>query len=339
MTHRTAVAALTTVLCLLSASPAAAGGFGDTGEQKSDTSGDSTGPLLMSKVVFKVEGGQASADGSGSLTPTALDWKIPACWYEPYWKAKDFKTFMEAQWSIHKSAGGNPNKIAGAKERYKGGHPYKNFNADKNGKGMWWVAVKNKDMKNDPAARACTRPPFWVDKGKPANVPQAINPKTLAALAYQQTKVPDTKVELKPEATSTVNLPTWVWLDKGTFKEIRVRAELPDTGLWAETTAKPVSLHLNSGTEDAETYPATGECTFNKDGSIGTPYKKGNAEQDPPCGIKYRRATGDHPYQLKASVTWSIEWHGSGKTKGDLPDGTFETTQDMNVQEIQSINR
>ena len=30
---------------------------------------------------------------------------------------------------------------------------------------------------------------------------------------------------------------------------------------------------------------------------------------------------------------------GSGGAKGDLPDGTFETTQDMTVQEIQSINR
>lgn len=29
---------------------------------------------------------------------------------------------------------------------------------------------------------------------------------------------------------------------------------------------------------------------------------------------------------------------GSGGAIGDLPDGTFETTQDMNVQEIQSIN-
>lgn len=38
-------------------------------------------------------------------------------------------------------------------------------------------------------------------------------------------------------------------------------------------------------------------------------------------------------------MTWEITWEGAGGTGGDLPNGTFETTQDMNVQEIQSINR
>jgi hypothetical protein len=82
-----------------------------------------------------------------------------------------------------------------------------------------------------------------------------------------------------------------------------------------------------------------GECEFNKDGSIGTPYTKGAFEQDPPCGVRYLRATSGQSYQLKASVTWAIEWVGSGGARGDLPDGTFETFRDVSVQEIQSINR
>ncbi len=151
--------------------------------------------------------------------------------------------------------------------------------------------------------------------------------------------MPDTKVELKPEAKSTVNLPTWVWLDKGMCKEVKVRAELPGTGLFAETTAKPISLHLEPGTEDAETYPASGECTFNKDGSIGTPYTKGSSKQEPPCGITYLRASDGRPNQLTASVTWKISWRGTGDAQGPLPDGTFETAQDMDVQEVQPINR
>ncbi|WP_406488708.1 hypothetical protein [Streptomyces phaeochromogenes] len=63
-----------------------------------------------------------------------------------------------------------------------------------------------------------------------------------------------TEIGLKPEAEFTVNLPTWVWLDKCTFQEVKVRAELPGTNRWA----KPVTLHLEPGTEDAETYPASG---------------------------------------------------------------------------------
>ncbi|MEU1330997.1 hypothetical protein [Streptomyces sp. NPDC005865] len=339
VTRGSAIAALTVTACLLGMPAALAAGRGGAGSQETETSGDSSGQALLSKVAFKVQGAPSKVRRSGSLTPTAVGWKAPACWYEPYWKAEDFKTFTEAKWSMHKSAGGDPKDLADAKARYKGGHPYKNFNAGKNGKGMWWVAVENPDMRDDPAAGACTRPPFWVDKGKAPKVPRAIDPKTLAALAYQQTKVPDTKVELKPAAKSTVNLPTWVWLDKGTFKEVKVRAELPGTGLFAETTAKPVSLHLEPGTEDAETYPASGECTFNKDGSIGTPYTKGSLKQSPPCGITYLRASGGRPNQLTASVTWQISWHGTDDAHGPLPDGTFETTQDRDVQEVQSINR
>lgn len=334
-----AVAALAAVMCLLGTQEALAGGHGVIGSQDPETSGQSFGQDLFSKVVFRSEGRSSRGGHSGTLTSTATDWKVPACWYEPYWKAKDFKTFTEAKWSMYSSTGGDPKGIADDKAHYKGGKPYKNFNAAKNGKGMWWVGVKNKDMEGDPATGACDRPPFWVDNGKDPGVPQAIDTETLAALAYQRTRVPDTEVELKPADKSTVNLPTWVWLDKGTFKEVSVTAKLPGTGLWATTTAKPVGLHLNPGTDDAQTYPASGECTLNDDHGIGTPYTRGAAKHDPPCGIRYLRATAGEPYQLKASVTWEISWRGAGKTKGDLPDGTFETTRDMDVQEIQSVNR
>jgi hypothetical protein len=263
----------------------------------------------------------------------------PACWYEPYWKAKDFKKFNEAQWSIYESVGGAPEGIADDKARYKQGHPYKDFNVDKNDEGMWWVAVKNPEMKDDPAARTCTRKPFWVDNGDNPDVPQAIDTETLAGLAHQRTVVPPTKVSLAPNGKSTVNAPTWVWLDKGTFKPVSVTASLPGTGLWATTTAKPVSLHLDPGTEDAESLPASGECVINDDGSIGEPYARGKAELTPPCGVRYLRSSGDGTYGLKATLTWEISWEGAGGTGGDLPSGTFATTTEVPVQEIQSVNR
>jgi hypothetical protein len=110
--------------------------------------------------------------------------------------------------------------------------------------------------------------------------------------------------------------------------------------VWAETTAKPVALHLEPGTEDAETLPASGDCEINDDGSIGSPYRKGDAGKTPPCGITYLRASSGEPYQLKASVTWEISWEGSGGAGGgDLPNGTFASNQDMAVQEVQSVNR
>jgi len=332
------VGVLTVLLCALGTQNALAGGIGEVGSRQAKSTGKTSGPLLESKVSFQVEGATQKED-SGPLTSTSVDWNPPACWYEPYWKAKDFKTFMEAQWSIYESAGGSPKGIADDKARYKNGHPYKDFNARENGDGMWWVAVKNPEMKDDPAVRACTRKPFWVNNGQSPDVPQAIDTKTLAGLAYQRTKVPGTKISAAPAGKSTVNLPTWIWLDKATFKTVSVTASLPGTGLWATTTAKPVSLHIDPGTDDAQTSPMSGECTINDDGSIGEPYAKGKANETPPCGVTYMRSSGDDSYALKATLTWEISWKGAGGTAGDLPNGTFATTTQVPVQEIQSVNR
>ncbi|MFE5755357.1 hypothetical protein ACFQ7I_16905 [Streptomyces massasporeus] len=337
LTRRMGVAAFTVALVGLGTLPAAAGGFDTVGPREKKTSGDSSGPALESRVSITVKG--TKAKDSGPITSTAVDWEPPACWYEPYWKAKDFKTFNEAKWSMYESAGGEPEGIADVQARYKKGHPYKDFNVAKNDEGMWWVAVKNPEMKDDPAAKACTRDPFWVDNGKNPGVPQAIDTETLAGLAHQRTVVPPTKISLAPEARSTVNAPTWVWLDKGAFKPVSVTASLPGTGLWATTTAKPVSLHIDPGTADAETLPASGECLINDDGSIGEPYARGKAELTPPCGVRYLRSSGDGTYGLVATLTWEITWEGAGNTGGDLPNGTFATTTEVPVQEIQSVNR
>jgi hypothetical protein len=154
-------------------------------------------------------------------------------------------------------------------------------------------------------------------------------------------QLPDTEVSLAPEETTKVNLPTWAWLDKAVFDEVQATATLavPGFALQATTTATPVSLKLEPGTPDAETYPASGECAINADGSIGEPYANDKADQSPPCGIKYLRSSGDGTFDLQATITWEIAWTGSGGAGGDLPDGTFENAQAVTVQEIQAVNR
>ncbi len=224
--------------------------------------------------------------------------------------------------------------------RYKDGHPYKDYNLDKQGEGMFWAAVKNPKRKDDPEANSCDKQPFWVDEGEPPKEPLAVSPQVLAEYAYDELPVPDTEIKMAPTGKSTVNLPTWIWLDKAKFKKLSVTASLPGTGLSATTTAEPVSLHIEPGTADAETYPASGECAINEDGSIGEPYAKGKAGKTPPCGVSYLRSTGENEsYPLSATVTWKINWTSTNGGGGDLPDGTFGTTQDVTVQEIQSVNR
>lgn len=318
----------------------------------SGPSGNADGKELLasashSQIKINYVKGGGHGNKKGNLTTIDPNWKPPACWYEPVFTPESLKKFVDdtggigdvgafwswygkGLWTDHyKDEETWPNNDGTTAPGYK------NYNIGK--KGYFWRSVANEDAAGD--VWDCGKLMFWQDAQTIPNVPNAPTPKTLAEYAYNKVEVPDTKIELKPATRSTVNLPTWIWLDKGTFQDVVVRAELPNTGLWAETTATPVSLHLDPGTDDAETYPASGTCDFNQDKSIGTPYKKGDADQTPPCGISYLHATDGTPYQLKASITWKISWKGSGNSGGTMPDGTFETTQDMNVQEIQAINR
>lgn len=273
----------------------------------------------------------------GPLTP-AGNWTPPACWYAPKYSAADFKKLEEHTWSLESTG---YEWDAQQRDHYAGGHPYKDFNLAKADKGYWWTSDVNTSF--PPGWDSCNKEPFWVDNGTPppADAPQAVTPQILAEIAYASVRVPDTHVTLAPDGATKVNLPTWTWLDKTNFKPVSVRAYVPLTGMNATTTAKPVALKLEPGTADAETYPASGECTFNADGSIGTPYAKGDADKTPPCGLTYLRASGDNgPYRLKATITWEISWTGTGQpSPKKLPEGTFGTTQDVTVDEIQAVNR
>ncbi|MBB6076145.1 hypothetical protein HNR57_002050 [Streptomyces paradoxus] len=220
---------------------------------------------------------------------------------------------------------------------------YKDYNVENDGKGMFWAGVENPDEPDYLKRTSCTDLPFWVENGDapPPQYEEAISPEILAALAYQHMQLPDTKVTLAPEANTKVNLPTWAWLDKAVFDEVQATAALnvPGFNIQATTTARPVSLKLEPGTEDAVTYPASGECVLNADDSIGEPYAKGKADETPPCGIRYLRSSGDGTYKLRATITWDINWTGSGGAGGDLPNGTFGNEQAVTVQEIQAVNR
>jgi hypothetical protein len=342
---------LVAAVALAPSTALAVGGGGEesTGgsSKKPPAQGSSSGRDLMasvnqSRITIKTSQGTSQVP-VGEVTSVDPNWKPPVCWYEPVFTPEQLKAGVDrlkesgGLGAVNAQLSWNVDLFVDQYEKGEEDDGYKNYNLGKDG--MFWRAVVRKGQENNPEAWDCGRVMFWQDAGTVPDDANAPTPDVLAAYAYDKIRVPDTEVELKPEGKSTVNLPTWVWLDKGTFKEVTVRADLPGTGLWAVTTAKPVALHLESGTEDAQTYPASGDCKINDDGSIGTPYAKGDAEKTPPCGITYLRASSGKPYQLKASVTWQISWEGTGGVQGDLPDGTFETTQDMNVQEIQSINR
>ncbi|MEY9813660.1 hypothetical protein RKD21_003917 [Streptomyces albogriseolus] len=322
---------------------------GATTEQSAGS--NSNGIYAAARITYS--GSVAPNGGSGNVTSADVNWNPPPCWYAPYLGAKDFKKKMsqdiESQMNAPGMGGHAGAALSELKRHYEDEYGwtdtpgYKDYNVDKDGEGMFWAAVENPNEPDVLKRSSCNDLPFWVDNGEapPPQYEQAITPEILAALAYQHMQLPDTEVSLAPEQTTKVNLPTWAWLDKAVFDEVQATAaiDVPGFNLQATTTARPVSLTLEPGTDDAVTYPASGECLINNDDSIGEPYARGKADRTPPCGITYLRSSGNGTYNLQATITWDISWTGTGGAGGDLPDGTFGNGQAVTVQEIQSVNR
>ncbi|BCL30244.1 hypothetical protein ACFFS2_36170 [Streptomyces aurantiacus] len=316
-------------------------GNGSQKPSKPPVSGNSDGKGNLSAtagaVVFD-RSKNGSGQSAGPVTSSASNWTPPACYYAPKYSPEQLQKHLEPIWQAESTG---YEWDAKQRKTFEGGEPYKDFNKDKAGKGYFWDSYVTEGREGDPGALDCTKDIFWVDQGAPPppEIPQAITPEMLAQLAYAEIRVPSTTVELAPEGTTKVNLPTWAWLDAAKFKPVSVTASVPLLNVQATTTAEPVSLKIEPGTADATTYPASGVCALNGD-QIGEAYAKGKADETPPCGVKYLRSSGDGSYQLQATITWKIHWTGTGvNEERGLPDGEFGADQDVVVQEIQSINR
>ncbi|MGP3953857.1 hypothetical protein ACTWP8_35510 [Streptomyces sp. 7N604] len=314
------------------------------GEAQGDAEGDGT--LMAGATQTQIEVTQSGGSGSTGLTPTHATWTPPVCWYEPVATPEQLKSAVKKMNPQTDTIPVSPSVGWGEewmKERYGRKSQYSKYDdyaTEHQGEGKWYRGVVNPNRRDEAPWDACSRDMiFALDREKPP-AQEMVTPEVLAGYAYDEVRIPDTDVEMSPDGRQVVNLPTWVWSDGPRFKPGKVTARLPGTGLWATTTAKPVSLHLDPGTENAKVYPTGGDCPIRDDGSIGTPYNASRAKQDPPCGLTYLRATGhDGPYEFKATVRWEISWNGSGGAGGKLPDGTFGTATNLTVREVQAVNR
>jgi enoyl reductase len=309
-------------------------GTGSETQEQGGNEGDKLTSTAGAVVYDRSKNG--SGESVGPVTSTTT-WTPPACYYAPKYTPAQLEKYLKPIWEA-----GSTGYEWDAEQRatYEEGKPYKDFNKEETGKGFWWDSYVTQGREGDPAALNCKEPYFWVATGDapPANIPKAVTPEMLAQLAYAEIRVPSTKMDLAPANTTKVNLPTWAWLDAAKFKPVSVTASVPLLQISATTTATPVSVKIEPGTADAQTYPASGVCPLDGD-RIGEPYAKGKAGKTPPCGVKYLRSSGDDTFPLRATVTWEIHWTGTNSPGGDLDPGTFGATQNVVVQEIQAVNR
>lgn len=170
-----------------------------------------------------------SNNGSGRKAgpvSSATSWTPPACYYAPKYTPEQLQKHLEPIWEAESTG---YEWDAAQRDRYVEGHPYTDFNKDKADEGHWWDAYVTPGRAGEPGALDCDKPVFWVDENDdpPADIPQAVTPEILAQLAYAEIRVPSTEVDLAPEGTTKVNLPTWAWLDAAQFTPVSVTASVP----------------------------------------------------------------------------------------------------------------
>ncbi len=181
---------------------------------------------------------------------------------------------------------------------------YENYNLGKDG--YFWRGVAPDWSALDDTS-LCSRLMFWQDAGEVPDEPEAPTPEVLAAYAYDKVKVPETEIELKPAARSTVNLPTWVWLDKAAFKKISVRAELPARACGRRPPPRRSRCTWTRGRRTRR--PTRLRPLRDQRGRLHRhAVHPGQRRQDPPCGIRYLRASGGEPYRLTASITCGLDF-------------------------------
>lgn len=175
----------------------AAGPTGKDQGAATEESGGGDGKTIYAAAKIQYSGSVAKGGGAGNVTSSDVNWTPPPCWYAPYLGAKDFKKKMseniESQMNTPGMGGHAGAALNDLQRHYEDDYGwtdtpgYKDYNVDKDGKGMFWAAVENPDEPDILKRGSCNDIPFWVDNGEapPPRYEEAITPEILAALAYQ----------------------------------------------------------------------------------------------------------------------------------------------------------
>ncbi len=189
--------------------------------------------------------------------------------------------------------------------------------------GAWYVYRCSGPGVHDGLYRA----PIWLPDGV---VPAAAlpSPQELADQARAQLRLPNPRIEANPPGDKLVNLPTWLWVSRGSWGTRQATASVP--GVSVTAVATPTSVSWSMG--DGQNVKCSGP---------GTPYSA-DAEPtaaSPDCGHTYRRSSAAVPgrhFVVTATVRWTVTWFGAG-AGGTFPDMTTSATAAFRVAEVQAL--
>jgi hypothetical protein len=148
---------------------------------------------------------------------------------------------------------------------------------------------------------------------------------TLANQALKELPLLYPRPRTAPPTTvkQVVGIRTWMWVDPADWHPIAATASIP--GLAATVTATPTKTIWDMG--DGTTVVCNGP------GTVYDPAKP-DADQHSDCSHTYQH---DGPYNVRATIVWSVSWTATNGTGGNL--GTVQRTTQfaINVEQRQAV--
>ena len=166
----------------------------------------------------------------------------------------------------------------------------------------------------------------WIAGGPPvAGQPSAA---AVAQVALSRLQLPRPDVGMSPAGDQFVRVPTWLWIDAGTWGPHSATAELG--GVAVTATARPTRAVWSMG--DGSTVRCAG---------AGSPWRASAdpSSASPTCGHVYSRGSsgaGGGTFPVTATVTWSVSWAGAGQT-GTAGDLTTTSAFQVRVSEVSAV--
>jgi hypothetical protein len=160
-----------------------------------------------------------------------------------------------------------------------------------------------------------------------------VDPEALAEEALDRTPIPVPKVRLNPPQgqDQVVNVPTWMWVDRGSWQPVTAQATAG--AVTVTTTARPGVVRWDMGNGDVVT------CA-----GPGTAYdpSKPAADQHSDCTYTYHHSSASQPggvFTITVTTTWQVSWTVSGAPGGgSLGSASRTTTGTVRVSEIEALN-
>jgi len=336
-----ALAATTLMLATAVTSGARDGASGDSG------GGD--GYTVEVSVTYTGDGAPGSGGGSHTVVVRA------ACWWSSEiddgvdgGDAEAVQQWVDEQYSGGHHSGAEWVRTLGPRERFE--KAVEDWNDDED---MSWYRLQcqdsvDSDLALDYAPNSVSWPngpdsPRIVEAWQEGTEPEpAVDPEVLAEAARQDMVIAAPEVDRNPRSAALggatmVNLPTWFWVTDpaavgGEDGTRTIRAEIADSPVYAEVTAKTGGLSVSSASGSAECPPEVALRQW----SPGAANSTG-------CTVEFARASVGQPdgFPVTAATQWDATWEGQTQggdpVGGDLESLSRETSITVPVAEIQGI--